>query len=180
LDTYRHWPKRPIRHNPQGITYAREQAGLTKTSLAKMCGVSVSLISELESGTRNATPAMLNRLTIVLGCPRSILERATPPNHTENPNAHRPAHHAPGKLNITRAEAEAFIRFAAEFLSRAKWSPATPEELEAAYLATIPADAGHENLHIHMQDLGDHVRATLTDDFSDWAYRQSICLPSDA
>jgi transcriptional regulator with XRE-family HTH domain len=53
----------------------REQASLTKTQLAKACGVSVSLISEIESGTRNATPAMLNKLAVVLNCPRVVLER---------------------------------------------------------------------------------------------------------
>jgi transcriptional regulator with XRE-family HTH domain len=142
------------------------------TSLANLCGVSVSLISELEKGTRSATPDMLNKLTIILGCPRSVLERAMPAEQAEIP-----AHRTPGNLNVTRIEAEALIRFGAELLSRAKWSLATPEDLEEAYLATIPADAGHEALHIHMQDLGDHVRATLTDDFKDWAYRHSICLP---
>jgi transcriptional regulator with XRE-family HTH domain len=180
LDTYRHWPKHPLRHNPQAITYAREQAGLNKTQLAKLCGVSVSLISELENGTRNATPDMLNKLVVVLACPRTVLERATPPNQAEHPITYRPTHHARGKLNITRTEAETFIRFAAEFLSRAKWSLTTPEALEEVYLATIPADAGHEDLHIYMQDLGDYVRATLTDDFNIWAYRHGICLPPDA
>ena len=68
-------PKYPLDHEPEAITYARQQAGLTKTALAEMCGVSLSLISEIESGTRNATPAMLNKLADALNCPRVVLER---------------------------------------------------------------------------------------------------------
>jgi transcriptional regulator with XRE-family HTH domain len=68
-------PKEPLDHEPAAVTYAREQAGLTKTQLAQMCGVVVSLISEIESGTRNATPAMLNKLAQALNCPRVVLER---------------------------------------------------------------------------------------------------------
>lgn len=50
-------PKEPLDHEPAAVTYAREQAGLTKTQLAQLCGVSVSLISEIESGTRNPRSA---------------------------------------------------------------------------------------------------------------------------
>jgi transcriptional regulator with XRE-family HTH domain len=73
--TYRNRPKDPLDHEPEAVTYAREQAGLTKTHLAEACGVVVSLISEIESGTRNATPAMLNKLAKALNCPRVVLER---------------------------------------------------------------------------------------------------------
>ncbi len=62
------------------MTYAREQAGLTKKALADKCEVSLSLINESESGTRNATPAMLNKLADALNCPRVILERKRPAN----------------------------------------------------------------------------------------------------
>lgn len=68
-------PKSPLDHEPTAVTYAREQAGLTKTALAELCEVSVSLISEIESGSRNATPAMLNTLASALNCPRVVLER---------------------------------------------------------------------------------------------------------
>ena len=67
--------KQPLDHEPQAVTYAREQAGLTKTQLAAACGVSLSLISEIEAGTRNATPAMLTKVATALNCPRVILER---------------------------------------------------------------------------------------------------------
>lgn len=72
---FRSLPKEPLDHEPAAVTYAREQAGLTKTHVAKLCGVSVSLISEIEGGTRNATPAMLIKLADVLNCPRVVLER---------------------------------------------------------------------------------------------------------
>jgi transcriptional regulator with XRE-family HTH domain len=72
-------PKSPLDHEPAAVTYAREQAGLTKTALAERCEVSVSLISEIEGGTRNATPAMLNKLAEALNCPRVVLERKRDP-----------------------------------------------------------------------------------------------------
>jgi transcriptional regulator with XRE-family HTH domain len=68
-------PKDPLDHEPAAVTYARVQAGLTKTKLAATCEVSLSLISEIESGTRNATPAMIIKLAEALGCPRVVLER---------------------------------------------------------------------------------------------------------
>jgi DNA-binding XRE family transcriptional regulator len=75
ISVRRNPPKNPLDHEPQAVTYARIQAGLTKTALANACGVSLSLISEIESGTRNATPAMILRLAQVLNCPRVVLER---------------------------------------------------------------------------------------------------------
>jgi transcriptional regulator with XRE-family HTH domain len=75
MSAFRNRPRYPLDHEPAAVTYAREKAGLSKTQLANACGVSVSLISEIEGGTRNATPAMLNKLTVVLNCPRVVLER---------------------------------------------------------------------------------------------------------
>ena len=68
-------PKDPLDHEPVAVTYARVQAGMTKTELAQACRVSLSLISEIESGTRNATPAMIIKLANALNCPRVVLER---------------------------------------------------------------------------------------------------------
>lgn len=62
-------------HEPEAVTYAREKAGLTRTELAGRLGVALSLISQIESGKRNATPAMLLRLADALNCPVVILER---------------------------------------------------------------------------------------------------------
>lgn len=61
-------------HEPAALTYAREQAGLSRTQLAERLGVSLSLVSEMESGTRSATPEMLIRLAEALNCPRVVLE----------------------------------------------------------------------------------------------------------
>lgn len=66
---------RRLGHEPSALTYAREQAGLTRTQLADRLGVALSLVSEMESGTRSATPQMLNRLAEALNCPRVVLER---------------------------------------------------------------------------------------------------------
>lgn len=79
MSTRRNPPKNPLNHEPAAVTYAREQAGLTKTQLAAACQVSVSLISEIEAGTRNATPAMIIKLAEALNCPRVILERKREP-----------------------------------------------------------------------------------------------------
>ncbi|WP_433225413.1 helix-turn-helix domain-containing protein [Actinomadura formosensis] len=72
-------PKDPLDHEPAAVEYARRQAGLSKQQLADMCGVSRSLISEIELGTRNATPAMIRKLAVALNCPRVILERKHAP-----------------------------------------------------------------------------------------------------
>lgn len=73
--TDRNRPKVPLDHEPEAVTYARTRAGLTKTQLAAACHVSVSLVSEIEKGTRNATPAMIGKLATALNCPRVVLER---------------------------------------------------------------------------------------------------------
>jgi DNA-binding XRE family transcriptional regulator len=76
---HRNPPKDPLDHVPEAVTYARVRAGLTKTRLAEECGVSVSLISEIESGTRNAHPLMIGKLANALNCPPVILERKHQP-----------------------------------------------------------------------------------------------------
>ena len=68
-------PNRPLNHEPEAVTYAREKAGLTQAELAKRLGVHESLVSYIESGDRNATPAMLLRLAAALNCPVVVLER---------------------------------------------------------------------------------------------------------
>jgi transcriptional regulator with XRE-family HTH domain len=68
-------PKRHLDHEPEAVIYARKKAGLSQTDLAATLGVSLSLISQIESGDRNATPAMLPRLADALNCPVVVLER---------------------------------------------------------------------------------------------------------
>lgn len=67
-------PKR-LDHEPEAVAYALDQSGLTRAQLAEMCGVAPSLITEIISGTRNATPAMIRKLAAALNCPRVVLER---------------------------------------------------------------------------------------------------------
>ena len=68
-------PKDPLDHEPAAVTWARERSGLTKTQLAERAGVSLSLISEIEKGTRNATPPLLLKIAEALNCPVVFLER---------------------------------------------------------------------------------------------------------
>jgi transcriptional regulator with XRE-family HTH domain len=72
-------PKEPRDHEAAAVRWAREQSGLTQTQLASMLGVSLSLICQIESGKRNATPAMIRRLAEALNCPRVVLERKRDP-----------------------------------------------------------------------------------------------------
>jgi transcriptional regulator with XRE-family HTH domain len=67
-------------HEAAAVTYARKKAGLTRTQLAEQLGVALSLISQIESNKRNATPAMLLRMAEVLNCPVVILERKRCPH----------------------------------------------------------------------------------------------------
>ena len=68
-------PKDPLDHEPEAVAYARRNAGLSQQQLADMCGVTRSLITEIENGTRNATPAMILKLAKALNCPKVVLER---------------------------------------------------------------------------------------------------------
>lgn len=67
--------KPQLHHLPVAVTWAREKAGLTKTALADECGVSLALISMIESGDRSATPATLRKIARALNCPVVMLER---------------------------------------------------------------------------------------------------------
>ena len=67
--------KDPLDHQPEAVAWARERSGLTRADVARELGVALSLISQIESGRRNATPAMLLRLARVFNCPVVVLER---------------------------------------------------------------------------------------------------------
>lgn len=58
-----------LNQDPEAVTQARDKAGLTKTALAKAVGRSLSLISEIEGGTRNAQPELLAAIAAVTGVP---------------------------------------------------------------------------------------------------------------
>jgi transcriptional regulator with XRE-family HTH domain len=59
-----------------------------------MCGVSRTLITEIEGGTRNARPALIKKLAEALNCPRVILERKREPEAPSpaNVDLHRLRH----------------------------------------------------------------------------------------
>lgn len=67
--------KSPLDHSPEAVTRARTDADLTKTQLADATGVSLSLISEIERGTRNARLALIEAMAEVLGVPADQLKR---------------------------------------------------------------------------------------------------------
>lgn len=68
-------PKHPLDHDPAAVTRAREAAGLTRAYVAKQLGVSAGLVSEIEKGTRNATPARIEQMAAILGVPADQIRR---------------------------------------------------------------------------------------------------------
>ncbi|WP_078884675.1 helix-turn-helix transcriptional regulator [Streptomyces sp. CCM_MD2014] len=64
----------PLDHAPEGITYAREKAGLTKRALADALHISEQLMCDIEAGRRNAAPELLERMAERLGCPLVVLQ----------------------------------------------------------------------------------------------------------
>jgi transcriptional regulator with XRE-family HTH domain len=99
-------PKRPLNHKPAAVRKARERTGLTRTEVASELGVSLSLISEIEGGTRNATPAMILRLAALLDCdPDSLRRRRLGPQQKPPPAEHLviiPHNHADGAPGNSR------------------------------------------------------------------------------
>lgn len=77
--------RRPRRLNqePAAVTYAREKAELTRAALADKVGISPQLMSEIESGWRNATPTNLRLIAAAVNCPVSVLERKRTPESAE-------------------------------------------------------------------------------------------------
>lgn len=65
---------RKLDHDPRAVAKARGDAGLSQYRLAKRLKRSRSLISEIEGGTRNATPDLLRQMADVLGVDVSELQ----------------------------------------------------------------------------------------------------------
>lgn len=59
--------------NRSALTTIRERSGLTRASLAEAAGVDRSLIHRLETGERNASPAVIAKLAAALKCPTTAL-----------------------------------------------------------------------------------------------------------
>jgi transcriptional regulator with XRE-family HTH domain len=67
--------KTPLDHDPPAVVWARKAKGVSQTWLAKEVGISSGHMSEIESGSRNAPPHLLNKLATALNCPVTVLER---------------------------------------------------------------------------------------------------------
>lgn len=65
---------REFNHEPAAVAKARTAADMTMNQLAQQVGCSRSLISEIEGGTRNARPELLQRIADALDCPVADLE----------------------------------------------------------------------------------------------------------
>ena len=68
-------PAKGLNQDPESVRWARETAGFTLTQLASSAGISLSLMSEIEGGTRNATAPNLRAIALALGCPIPLLKR---------------------------------------------------------------------------------------------------------
>lgn len=60
--------KAPLEHDPSALRKARIRAGLLQRDLAREIGVSPSVLSEAENGTRGISPPVRARLAKVLDC----------------------------------------------------------------------------------------------------------------
>lgn len=67
--------KDPLDHEPGAVIKARENAGMTRVQVARAIGVSAGLITEIEKGTRNATPARIEQMAEVFGVSPDQLKR---------------------------------------------------------------------------------------------------------
>jgi transcriptional regulator with XRE-family HTH domain len=61
-------PDNPVNQDPAKLKRRRIAAVLSVTELAALAGVSKGHLSELERRTRSASPAVLSRLAVALGC----------------------------------------------------------------------------------------------------------------
>jgi len=60
--------KTPVDHDPQALREARIRAGLRQRELADQLGVTQSVISEAETGSRGISPAVRLQAAKLLGC----------------------------------------------------------------------------------------------------------------
>lgn len=77
-------PKK-LNHEPEAVTWAREKSGLTRQQVADLMECAPSLITEIEQGKRNLTPANLIKLAGILNCPVVVLERKRQPEAARTP-----------------------------------------------------------------------------------------------
>lgn len=63
-----------LNHDPAALRYALDHSGLSQREFADAIDKSPSLVSEMLSGSRNARPALIQRMASVLNCPVVVLE----------------------------------------------------------------------------------------------------------
>lgn len=68
-------PPSPVEIDPVALAVLREKDGHSKTSLAKAAGMSLSYLSDLETGHRKGNPDVITKLATALNVPRSMLEK---------------------------------------------------------------------------------------------------------
>jgi transcriptional regulator with XRE-family HTH domain len=68
-------PKEPLHQDPVAVRQARQARGLTQAQLGDEVGISIAHVSEIEGGTRNARPELLERIAGKLDVPVKKLER---------------------------------------------------------------------------------------------------------
>ena len=71
-------PGKPLNQDPARVRRLRIRAGLSLTALAEAAGTSKGHLSEIESRSRSASPQMLAKLALALGCEISDLMPAEP------------------------------------------------------------------------------------------------------
>jgi transcriptional regulator with XRE-family HTH domain len=72
---------RPLYHEPEAVLYARHKAGLTITeAVDRLPSIrSKGTLSEIENGTRSASPKLLAEMARAYNCPLVVLERKIHP-----------------------------------------------------------------------------------------------------
>jgi DNA-binding XRE family transcriptional regulator len=68
-------PARPLNHDPAAVREAREARGITQAGLAARIDRSHTYISEIEGGTRDARPELLQLIAEALEVNYALLER---------------------------------------------------------------------------------------------------------
>jgi len=96
-------PRGPLHHDPVAVRQARQARDMTQLALAEALGVSQGYMSEIERGTRGASPELLARIAEALDCPVESLTRKRPLacpacgyGYDPQPNRQVPLHTSPG------------------------------------------------------------------------------------
>ncbi|MGC4886769.1 helix-turn-helix domain-containing protein [Micromonospora sp. DT227] len=97
-------PRTPLHQDPAAVRQARTARGMSQAELARAVGLrSSGYISEIEHGTRNASPGLLAHIACALSCDVADLERkknhqcpACGYGYDDAPNGKVPLHTTPG------------------------------------------------------------------------------------